>query len=51
MQMGNLTIASMLTTLRDMMGFRKLTEFSSIGGEISQKDIAKLNRMLNKVKK
>ena len=52
MQMGNLTLASMLTTLRDMMGFKKLTEFSSsLGGDITQKDFAKLNRQLNKVKK
>ena len=51
MQMGNLTFASMLTTVRDMMGFKKINEFSSISGEITQKDLAKLNRMLNKVKK
>ena len=51
MQMGNLTFASMLTTVRDMMGFKKLTEFTSISGEVALKDVAKLNRMLNKVKK
>ena len=51
MQMGNLTFASMLTTVRDMMGFKKIYEFSSISGEVSKKDLAKLNRQLNKVKK
>ena len=51
MQMGNLTFASMLTTVRDMMGFKKLTEFTSISGEVPLKDVAKLNRMLIKVKK
>ena len=51
MTMGNLTIASMLDTLRDMMGFRKLTEFSSIGGDISPKQVAQLNRLLSRVKK
>ncbi len=51
MQQGNLTMASMLTTVRDMMGFKKITEFSSISGDISKKDIAKLNRQLNKIKK
>ena len=52
MQMGNLTVASMLTTLRDMMGFKKLTEFSgALGAEITAKDFAKLNRQLNKIKK
>jgi len=50
MQMGNLTYASMLTTIRDMMGFKKLTEMMS-AGDIPLKDVAKLNRMLNKVKK
>ena len=51
MKMGNLTFASMLTTLRDMMGFKKLTEFTSISGEISKKDLAQLNRQLNKIQK
>ena len=51
MQMGNLTFASMLTTVRDMMGFKKITEFTSISGDVPLKDVARLNRMLNKVKK
>ncbi|MBR4026712.1 MAG: beta-galactosidase [Lachnospiraceae bacterium] len=51
MKLGNLTMASMLTTLRDMMGFRKISEFSTIGGEISAKDMAQLNRQLIKIKK
>lgn len=51
MQMGNLTLASMLTTVRDMVGFRKITGFANIGGEIPRKELAKLNRMINKIKK
>ncbi len=51
MTMGNLTMASMLTTVRDMMGFRKISEFSSISGEVSQKQLAQLNRLLSRVKK
>ena len=42
----------MLTTVRDMMGFKKLTEFTGvIGADASPKEFAKLNRQLNKVKK
>ena len=51
MKQGNLTVASMLTTLRDMMGFYKLTQFSSLGADISQKDLAQLNRLISRVKK
>ena len=51
MTMGNLTMASMLTTVRDMMGFRKISEFTSISGEVSQKQLAQLNRLLSRVKK
>ena len=52
MQKGNLTVASMLTTVRDMMGFKKLTEFGGvIGTEATQKEFAKLNRQLTKIKK
>ncbi len=47
---GNLTMASMLTTLRDMMGFRKITEVT-MGQEVSQKQIAQLNRLLSRVRK
>ena len=50
MSKGNLTLSSMLTTVRDMMGFKKLTELSSLGG-FDQKDLAQLNRQLSKVKK
>ena len=51
MSMGNLTMASMLATFRDMMGFRKITEFSAVAGEITQKQLAQLNRLLSRVKK
>ena len=52
MKAGNLTVASMLTTLRDMMGFMKLNEGSSgLMGEMNKKDLAQLNRLLSRVKK
>ena len=51
MKQGNLTVASMLTTLRDMMGHYKLTMFSSMGAAITDKDLAQLNRLLSRVKK
>ena len=51
MQMGNLTAASMLTTIRDMMGFKKIDEFSGSLGDMTAKDVAKLNRQLIKIKK
>ena len=50
MKQGNLTYASMLTTIRDMMGFKKIIEFAE-NGEVSRKELAQLNRMLNKIKK
>ena len=50
MTMGNLTLASMLTTLRDMMGFYKIENLSSFG-DISPKQLAQLNRLLSRVKK
>ncbi len=50
MAQGNLTVASMLTTLRDMMGFKKLGELSSLA-DISPKSLAQLNRLLSRVKK
>ena len=50
MKQGNLTYASMLTTIRDMMGFKKLTELSGAAG-VTQKELAQLNRLLNKIKK
>ncbi len=51
MKQGNLTVASMLTTLRDMMGFMKLPDATSILGTMSQKDLAQLNRQLTKIRK
>ncbi len=51
MKQGNLTYASMLTTIRDMMGFKKITEMVGMSGEISQKELAQLNRLLNRIKK
>ena len=50
MTMGNLTLASMLTTLRDMMGFYKVNGLSAMG-DISPKQFAQLNRLLSRVKK
>ena len=51
MKSGNLTVASMLTTLRDMMGFMKITQASSMLGGVSNKDLAQLNRQLIKIAK
>ena len=52
MKAGNLTVASMLTTLRDMMGFMRLDQESSgLMGYITKKDVAQLNRLLSRVKK
>jgi len=48
MTQGNLTYASMLTTVRDMMGFYKVTD---ICREATPKQIAQLNRLLSRVKK
>ena len=50
MSMGNLTVSSMLTTVRDMMGFRKISEMSSLA-EATPKQLAQLNRLLSRVKK
>ena len=50
MSMGNLTLSSMLTTVRDMMGFRKISDLSSLG-DMSPKQLAQLNRLLSRVKK
>ena len=50
MTMGNLTMASMLTTIRDMMGFYKIADTKSFG-DFSQKQLAQLNRLLSRVKK
>jgi predicted secreted protein len=54
MKQGNLTLASMLTTLRDMMGFMKFSESgaaSGLMGNVTAKDMAQLNRLLSRVKK
>ena len=51
MTQGNLTLASMLTTVRDMMGFNKFSASLSTFGQPTQKDLAQLNRQLNKVQK
>ena len=51
MTMGNLSSASMLTTIRDMMGDKTLEGLGGLAGEITPKSLAQLNRMLIKVKK
>lgn len=51
MTQGNLSSASMLTTIRDMMGDKTLEGLGGLAGEISPKSLAQLNRMLIKVKK
>ena len=51
MTMGNLSSASMLTTLRDMMGDKTLESLGSLAGDFTPKNLAQLNRMLLKVKK
>ncbi|MBR5126158.1 MAG: hypothetical protein IKU68_05435 [Oscillospiraceae bacterium] len=54
MKMGNLTVASMLTTLRDMMGFMTMRQSAGnagLMGEATMKDLAQLNRLLSRVKK
>ena len=51
MKMGNLTMTSMLTTVRDMMGFAKLPDTMTMMGGCTPKQLAQLNRQLNKIKK
>lgn len=51
MKNKNLTMASMLSTLRSMMGFGKLPEILEMTGGATKKQLAQLNRMLNKIKK
>ena len=51
MTQGNLSSASMLNTIRDMMGDKTLEGLGGLAGEISPKSLAQLNRMLIKVKK
>ena len=49
--MGNLTMASMIGAMSDMMGDAKITMLATMMGEATQRDFAKLNRQLNKIKK
>jgi len=49
--MGNLTMASMIGAIAGMMGDAKITMLSSMMEGTTQKDFAKLNRQLNKIKK
>ena len=51
MAMGNLTMASMVGAITGMMGDAKITMLSSMMEGTTQKDFAKLNRMLNKIQK
>lgn len=48
MAQGNLTYASMLTTIRDMMGFYTV---KMMAREATTKQLAQLNRLLSRVKK
>ncbi len=52
MSNGNLTVASMLTNFRALFPKDKFTEtLKSTGSEVEQKELARLNRQLNKIKK
>ena len=51
MKNGDLTGVSMLTALRDMVGFLKLEDPSVPLSIKSKKAFAQLNRQLNKIKK
>ena len=51
MAMGNLTMASMVGAIAGMMGDAKITMLQSMMDGVTQKDFAKLNRQLNKIKK
>jgi len=55
MKNGNLTLASMLGAIAGMMGQARLVDMfargSAMMGDVSPKDMAQVNRMLNKVKK
>ena len=51
MAQGNLTMASMLGAIGGMMGDHKITMLQSMMQGTTQKDFAKLNRQLNKIKK
>ena len=51
MAKGNLTMASMIGAIAGMMGDKQITMLSSMMQDVTQKDFAKLNRMLNKIQK
>ena len=51
MSMGNLTCASMLTIVRDMMGLQPLEALGPKMRAVQPKQIAQLNRLLSRVKK
>ena len=51
MAMGNLTMASMIGAIAGMMGDAKITMLQSMMDGVTQKDFAKLNRLLSRVKK
>ena len=51
MSIGNLTLASTLSGLRDMMGFMPFTQGVSMLGGAADKQLAQLNRLLVKIKK
>ena len=51
MAQGNLTMASMLGAIAGMMGDAKITMLQSMMDGVTQKDFAKLNRLLSQIKK
>ena len=51
MAMGNLTMASMIGAIAGMMGDAKITMLQSMMDGVTQKDFAKLNRLLSRIKK
>lgn len=51
MKNKNLTTASMLSTIRSMMGSGKFPEILEMTGGATKKQLAQLNRLLNKIKK
>ena len=51
MAMGNLTMASMIGAIAGMMGDAKITMLNSMMDGVTQKDFAKLNRLLSRIKK
>ena len=51
MTMGNLTMASMIGAIAGMMGDAKITMLQSMLGDVTQKDFAKLNRLLSRIRK